>query len=378
MSVIRRSTCAPRGPEFEGPLAAWLGPAGDVYVVNLIEHQAHELDPGNQPRTRGSEGGALAAELKQLARRAPGARRLNVIVLVLSLLGTPARRPPCLSCRRARVNPSRRGSCVNENLPLAPGLILDLLLLRDPHRRNHRRGLVISLAAARQGRRPTPSRAPAVSSSGPGPVPGSPTHEDRGGSPRTRPAARSGAALLGPLRTRPRSTACRRSSCSRSKATWRGGDPSRPQARHVRLVGGGSAGAIAALAPPSARRPAGRPDRRPDHPESRAVIAGRLAEAGPGKVILATITRCGSPRSGWKNSMTLRRLLYRLRTRSFAVNPAVRDEVIQLAGLDPARVGGLPHRAPPLPPLQRSPARTLAGGPGGTTGRCRGPPPLNR
>jgi glycosyltransferase involved in cell wall biosynthesis len=44
------------------------------------------------------------------------------------------------------------------------------------------------------------------------------------------------------------------------------------------------------------------------------------------------------------------RLLYRFADASFAVSPAVREEVIEVAGLDPARVGCIPNVLPPVPP----------------------------
>ena len=124
------------------------------------------------------------------------------------------------------------------------------------------------------------------------------------------------------------------------------------QARHRRLPGGGSAGAIAAL-----RRHllSARPDALiagPIIPNLAAVVAGRLARGWPGKVILSHHHPVRLARGqSWKNSVPLVRLLYRFADGSFAVSPAVRDEVIELAGLDPARVGCIPNVLPPAAPL---------------------------
>jgi glycosyltransferase involved in cell wall biosynthesis len=127
--------------------------------------------------------------------------------------------------------------------------------------------------------------------------------------------------------------------------------PFPPQARPVPLPGGGSAGAIAALRRHLLRA---RPDALisgPIIPNLAAVVAGRLAWGWPGKVILSHHHPVGLARGqSWKNSVPLVRLLYRFADGSFAVSPAVRDEVIEIAGLDPARIGCLPNVLPPLPP----------------------------
>jgi len=128
--------------------------------------------------------------------------------------------------------------------------------------------------------------------------------------------------------------------------------PFPPQARHVRLPGGGSAGAIWPL-----RRHllSARPDALisgPIIPNLAAVLAARLARGWTGALILSHHHPVRLARGqSWKNSVPLVRLLYRFADVSFAVSPAVRDEVIEVAGLDPARVECIPNVLPPMPPL---------------------------
>ncbi len=123
-------------------------------------------------------------------------------------------------------------------------------------------------------------------------------------------------------------------------------------ARHVRLAGGGSAGAIWPL-----RRHllAARPDvliAGPIIPNLAAVAAARLASGWPGKLILSHHHPVRLARGqSWKNSVPLVRLLYRFADGSFAVSPGVREEAIAVAGLDPARVACIPNVLPPVPPL---------------------------
>ena len=123
-------------------------------------------------------------------------------------------------------------------------------------------------------------------------------------------------------------------------------------ARHVRLAGGGSAGAIWPLRRHLLRA---RPDvliSGPIIPNLAAVVAARLAPGWPGKLILSHHHPVRLARGqSWKNSVPLVRLLYRFADGSFAVSPAVREEVIAVAGLDPARVGCIPNVLPPVPPL---------------------------
>jgi glycosyltransferase involved in cell wall biosynthesis len=122
-------------------------------------------------------------------------------------------------------------------------------------------------------------------------------------------------------------------------------------ARHVRLPGGGSAGAIWPL-----RRHllTARPDALisgPIIPNLAAVVAARLAADWRGKLVLSHHHPVRLARGqSWKNSVPLVRLLYRFADLSFAVSPAVREEVIEVAGLEPARVGCIPNVLPPLPP----------------------------
>lgn len=124
------------------------------------------------------------------------------------------------------------------------------------------------------------------------------------------------------------------------------------QARYVRLPGGGSAGAIWPLRRHLLRA---RPDALiagPIIPNLAAVVAARLAAGWSGKLVLSHHHPVRLARSqSWKNSAALVRLLYRFADLSFAVSPAVRDEVIEVAGLDPARVGCIPNVLSPLPPL---------------------------
>lgn len=127
--------------------------------------------------------------------------------------------------------------------------------------------------------------------------------------------------------------------------------PFPPQARHVRLAGGGSAGAIWPLRNHLLRA---RPDALisgPIIPNLAAVVAARLAAGWSGKLVLSHHHPVRLARGqSWKNSVPLVRLLYRFADLSFAVSPAVRDEVIEVAGLDPARVGIIPNVLPPMPP----------------------------
>ena len=149
------------------------------------------------------------------------------------------------------------------------------------------------------------------------------------------------------------------------------------QARHVRLPGGGSAGRDPAAAPPSAERAAGRADRGPDHPQPRRRASpARLARGWPGTLMLSHHHPVRLARGqSWKNSVPLVRLLYRFADGSFAVSPAVRAEVIEVAGLDPARVDCIPNVLPPLPPLAAGLPASLArrGAPGRAGVRDRGP-----
>ncbi len=123
-------------------------------------------------------------------------------------------------------------------------------------------------------------------------------------------------------------------------------------ARPIRLAGRGSAGAIWPL-----RRHLldARPDvliAGPIIPNLAAVVAGRTAPGWRGRLILSHHHPVGLARGqSWKNSVPLVRLLYRFADGSFAVSPAVRDEVIEVAGLDPARVEVIPNVLPPVPPL---------------------------
>ncbi len=124
-------------------------------------------------------------------------------------------------------------------------------------------------------------------------------------------------------------------------------------ARPVRIAGGGSAGAIWPL---SRYLLATRPDvliSGPIIPNLAAVIAGRMALGWRGRLVLSHHhpVRLARHSQGWKNSILLVRLLYRFADGSFAVSPAVREEVIELAGLDPARVACIPNVLPPVPPL---------------------------
>ncbi len=138
-------------------------------------------------------------------------------------------------------------------------------------------------------------------------------------------------------------------------------------ARHVRLAGGGSAGAIWPL-----RRHllSTRPDvliSGPIIPNLGAVLAARSARGWHGRLILSHHHPVRLARGqSWKNSVPLVRLLYRFADGSFAVSPAVRDEVIEVAGLDPARVACIPNVLPPVPPLADAcPDPWLAPGRGG-------------
>lgn len=121
-------------------------------------------------------------------------------------------------------------------------------------------------------------------------------------------------------------------------------------ARHVRLPGGGSAGAIPAL-----RRHLldARPDvliSGPIIPNLAAVVASRLALGWTGRLVLSHHHPIRLARGqSWKNNVLLVRLLYRFADGSFAVSPAVREEAIALAGLDPARVACIPNVLPPPP-----------------------------
>jgi glycosyltransferase involved in cell wall biosynthesis len=121
---------------------------------------------------------------------------------------------------------------------------------------------------------------------------------------------------------------------------------------HVRLPGGHSLHALPALRRHLLRS---RPDALiagPIIPNLAAVVAGRWARAWPGKLILSHHHPVRLARSqSWKNSVALVRLLYRFADASFAVSPAVREEVIEVAGLDPARVACIPNALPPLAPL---------------------------
>jgi glycosyltransferase involved in cell wall biosynthesis len=123
-------------------------------------------------------------------------------------------------------------------------------------------------------------------------------------------------------------------------------------ARPIRLAGGRSAGAIWPLRRHLLRT---RPDvliSGPIVPNLAAVVASRAALGWRGRLILSHHHPVRLARSqGWQNSMSLVRLLYRFADGSFAVSPAVREEVIEVAGLDPARVGCLPNVLPPAPPL---------------------------
>ncbi len=122
-------------------------------------------------------------------------------------------------------------------------------------------------------------------------------------------------------------------------------------ARPIRLAGGGSAGAIWPL-----RRHLldARPDvliAGPIIPNLAAVVAGRSAPGWRGRLILSHHHPVRLARGqSWKNSVPLVRLLYRFADGSFAVSPAVREEIIEIAGLDPARVEVIPNVLPPLPP----------------------------
>jgi glycosyltransferase involved in cell wall biosynthesis len=123
-------------------------------------------------------------------------------------------------------------------------------------------------------------------------------------------------------------------------------------ARPIRLAGSGSAGAIWPL-----RRHLldARPDvliAGPIIPNLAAVVAGRTAPGWRGRLILSHHHPVRLARGqSWKNSTPLVRLLYRFADGSFAVSPAVREEVIEVAGLDPARVECIPNVLPPMPPL---------------------------
>ena len=87
-------------------------------------------------------------------------------------------------------------------------------------------------------------------------------------------------------------------------------------------------------------------------PNLAAIVAARLARGWRGRLIISHHHPVRLARGqSWKNSVPLVRLLYRFADASFAVSPAVRDEVIEVAGLDPARVGCIPNVLPPLPPL---------------------------
>ncbi len=132
---------------------------------------------------------------------------------------------------------------------------------------------------------------------------------------------------------------------------------------HVRLPGGHSGLAIPALRRHLLRS---RPDALiagPIIPNLAAVVAGRWARAWPGKLILSHHHPVRLARSqSWKNSVTLVRLLYRFADGSFAVSPAVREEVIEVARLDPARVACIPNALPPLAATRRRLSAPLAGG----------------
>ena len=153
--------------------------------------------------------------------------------------------------------------------------------------------------------------------------------------------------------------------------------PFPPQARHVRLAGGGSAGAIWPLRRHLAQRPAGRADLGPDHPQPRGGRRGPPgAAAGPAGWCSATTIRSASPaaRAG-RTACRWCACLYRFADVSFAVSPAVREEVIEVARLDPARVGCIPNVLPPLPPPAAGLPASLArrGAPGRAGVRDRGP-----
>jgi hypothetical protein len=121
-------------------------------------------------------------------------------------------------------------------------------------------------------------------------------------------------------------------------------------ARPVRLAGGGSAGAIVPLARHLSRS---RPDlliSGPILPNLAAVVAMGLARGWRGRLILSHHHPIRLARGqSWKNSPALVRRLYRYAHGSFAVSPAVRDEVVGLAGLDPARVACIPNALAPAP-----------------------------
>jgi glycosyltransferase involved in cell wall biosynthesis len=138
-------------------------------------------------------------------------------------------------------------------------------------------------------------------------------------------------------------------------------------ARAIRLAGGRSAGAIWPLRRHLLRT---RPDvliSGPIVPNLAAVVASRAALGWRGRLILSHHHPVRLARSqGWQNSISLVRLLYRFADGSFAVSPAVREEVIEVAGLDPARVGCVPNVLPPVLPLaDGGPHPWLAPGRGG-------------
>jgi glycosyltransferase involved in cell wall biosynthesis len=128
--------------------------------------------------------------------------------------------------------------------------------------------------------------------------------------------------------------------------------PFPPVARPVRLPGGGSARALWPL-----RRylEQAQPDvliAGPIIPNLAAVVAMLAARRWRGRLVLSHHHPIRLARGqSWKNSVPLVRLLYRFAQGSFAVSPAVRAEVIAVAGLDPARVAVIPNVLPPVPPL---------------------------
>jgi glycosyltransferase involved in cell wall biosynthesis len=126
--------------------------------------------------------------------------------------------------------------------------------------------------------------------------------------------------------------------------------PFPPAARPVRLAGGGSAGAILPLARHLRRS---RPDvliSGPIIPNLAAILAMGFARGWRGRLILSHHHPIRLARGqSWKNSPALVRRLYRYAHGSFAVSPMVREEVVELAGLDPARVACIPNALAPAP-----------------------------
>lgn len=119
-------------------------------------------------------------------------------------------------------------------------------------------------------------------------------------------------------------------------------------ARPVSLPGGGSAGAAVPLARYLERA---RPEvliSGPIIPNLAACAAKVMARRWRGRLVLSHHHPVRLARGqSWKNSPWLVRRLYPLADASFAVAPDVRDEILEVVALDPARLACIPVPVPP-------------------------------